>query len=76
MVIDSRVEAEEVLRMMYEILNRYDVVRVAEVYDLLHVTPDNSDYKWGWEDLEGSRVSRARGGGYCLDLPTARPVED
>ena len=66
--IGSRAEAEEVLRAMNASLDQFDVVTLAEFYLLVKITPDHTDYKFGWEDLGGSRIAHSRGT-YYLDLP-------
>lgn len=73
-VLESRGEAEEVLRRMDEILDRYQMVRVADLYDLVGVTGEHTDNKYGWTDLSTARVERQMGGGYKLRLPRALPI--
>lgn len=72
-VLDSRVEAEEVLSTLYEILNKYDQVAVADLYSMLGISGTYMDEKWGWEDLRGAQVVRRRGF-YLLDLPAPEPL--
>lgn len=74
-VIDSLPEANEVLRQMYDVLERYEVVTVSDLYELLGVSGNFTDERYGWTNLFGSRVSRARGGGYVLDLPPTEVLE-
>lgn len=66
--IDSRAEAEEVLAAMTVSLDQYDFVTLAEFYQLVKISPEHTDYKFGWEDLGGSRIVHHRGS-YFLDLP-------
>lgn len=75
LVIESRVEAEEVLTRMYELLERYHEVKVSDLYNMLDITPDHPDFKWGWVSLAGSEVQRARGGGYVLVLPRTEVLD-
>jgi hypothetical protein len=72
-IFATRVEADEVLNRLRMALTEYDAISVADFYGSIGVTPDFTDYKWGWYELPGAHVSRARGGGYVLDLP--KPVE-
>lgn len=69
LVIQTRVEAEEVLDRMYDLLSRYGMVTVAELYELTGVQSSHTDHKWGWTELRGAKVSRLRSGGFLLDLP-------
>ena len=69
-VLESRAEAEQIIDTMFELLQRYDMVRVRELYGLLDINPGYTDEKYGWYDLKGAGVVRLRGGGgYLLDLP-------
>lgn len=74
-VLESRPEAEEVWDQMYNILERYDVVTIADLYDLTGLQSSHTDHKWGWTQLRNSGVSRVRGGGYSLELPEPQPLE-
>lgn len=68
-IINSRQEAEEVIDQMYDILDKYESVSVADLYSLTGIESSHTDLKWGWTDLRGAAVGRVRGGGYLLDLP-------
>lgn len=68
-IFETRVEAEEVLGMMYELLSKFGQVSVNDLNDLVGRTGNYTDEKFGWEELEGSGVRRERRGGYSLDLP-------
>lgn len=73
-VIPSRAEAEEVLDRLSDVINKYDTATVADFYDLVGITGEYTDNKWGWTSLQGARVSRVRSG-YIVELPKAEPVE-
>ena len=67
-VLDDRVEAEEVIDRLFDLVSRYESATVADLYELVGLASTHTDHKWGWTDLHGSGVSRIRGG-YLLDLP-------
>lgn len=71
--MESRPEAETVLDNLYDILNKYDVVSVSDLYELVGITPQHTDQKWGWTTLQGAGVSRMRDG-YLLNLPEPQPL--
>lgn len=73
-VMQTRGEAEEVLERMYDLLQRYETVTVADLYELTGVRSAHTDQKWGWADLRGSSVERTRQGGYVVDLPEPQPL--
>lgn len=70
--LDSRAEAEEVLHQMMATIDEFDVVTLANFYEMVRISPDHPDYHFGWEDLGGAKVVSSRGA-YYLDLP---PVID
>lgn len=73
-VMDSRVEAEEVIDRLFDLVSRYDTATVADLYELVGLSATHTDHKWGWTDLQGAGVSRIRGG-YLLDLPEPEPID-
>lgn len=74
-VIPNRREAEEVIDRLFDILNRYDSVTVANLYALTGIDSSHTDHKWGWTNLRGARaVPARRAGGFLLDLPSPEPL--
>ena len=69
----TRGKAENALNALWEILDEFGVVRVADIFDLAEVTPvgDSTGNNYGWRDLSGSSVKRTYDGQYSLDLPQA-----
>lgn len=70
-ILSSRGEAEEVLSRMGDIVDRYDFVSVADLYEMVRIPSQYTDNKYGWNDMRSARVRRVRDG-YMLDLPPAR----
>jgi len=73
-LVASRAEADLILERLYDLLNEYETVSVADLYSLVMWTPSYTDQKWGWTDLQGARVSRVRDG-YTLELPRPIPLD-
>ena len=73
-ILESKGEAEAVLERMGEIIDIYGMVRVADLYDLVGVTGDYTDNKYGWTNISGAQPVRVRDGRYMLDLPRALPI--
>lgn len=73
-LLTQRVEAEEVIDQLFEVVNRYGAATVADLYELVGLASTHQDHKWGWTDLRGAGVSRARDG-YVLDLPNPWPLD-
>lgn len=66
---DSRAEAEEVLSYLIDCLEDYDVVSVSDFYDIVGMTSEYTDAKWGWYNLSRAAVVRSRRGHYYIQLP-------
>ena len=73
-VLETRGEAEEVLERMDDLLDNYGIVSVADLYDLVGVTGNYTDNKYGWTSLRNASVQRLRDG-YLLKLPKALPLD-
>lgn len=73
-VLATRVLAEEVLEALGDIIDQYDVATVSDLKELVGVTGNFTDDKWGWSDLRGAHVRKVRDG-YLLDLPKVKPID-
>lgn len=74
-LLETRVEAEEVLNTLDDLIDQYGVVSVADLYDLVGLTSTNyTDNKYGWTDLRHAEVRRDRDG-YLLRMPKATPIK-
>lgn len=69
LLIPSGPEAHEVINQMFEILQGWGQVSVADLLALVGIRPEHTDEKWGWTDLEGATAVRQRNGMYRLALP-------
>lgn len=60
---------------MYERLQEYDLVSVADLYTMLGWTSrsTHTDQKWGWESLQGADIKMVHDG-YLLILPKIIPL--
>lgn len=74
-VIPTRVEAEEVLDRLFNLVEKFELATVGDFYDLVAEPTTTTDDKFGWFDLRGSNVSRASGGGYVVNLPRPEPID-
>lgn len=72
-VIPTKLAAENVLTQMFDVVDRFEEVTVADFIQMIGDTPDFMHEKYGWTDLRGSRVVRAKGGGYTFSFP---PTEE
>lgn len=74
-IIDTRPEAEEVLRSLHRLIEKYDIATVADLYGMLDLDATFVDSRFGWTELDNARVSRAHGGGYTLILPPTEEID-
>ena len=74
-VFESRMDAQEVLNKLIDALDQYEVVSLVDLYSAVGITSKFTDDKFGWDSLDGSRILRARGGGYTLDLPPLKAID-
>lgn len=72
-VVDTRGEAEDVLSRMDELIDSYSMVSVADLYDLVGITGNYTDNKYGWTNIRNAEVIRVSDG-YLIKLPKALPI--
>lgn len=72
-ILDNRGEAEEVLAQMDELISKYKIASVADLYDLVGATGDYTDNKYGWTDIRNATIVRVRDG-YLIKMPRALPL--
>lgn len=75
MLIHSHEDAVKVLSTLTEMIINYDVVSIADYYDLVGVSPTYKDTLYGWT---GSELTDARiitlDGEYSISLPVAKKL--
>lgn len=70
----SRGEAEAAREQMEDIIDRYGVVTVADIYDMADLTQPYTSNKYGWTNIRSAEVVRVRDG-YIIKLPKAMPID-
>lgn len=73
-VLQTRGEAEEVLMRIDEIVDNYGVVSVADMYDLVGISPMYTDNKYGWTNVRNATIVRSRDG-FVIKMPKALPID-
>lgn len=73
-IIEDRGEAEHVIDQLVDLIDRFQVASVNDLYELVGVTPDTAGERWGWYNLSSAKAVRTRDG-YLLDLPRAEFIE-
>lgn len=70
-VVATRGEAEDILFTMEEIISEYEIVTVADLYELAGINGSHTDNKYGWRSISSASIMRIRDG-YLLKFP--KPV--
>lgn len=74
-VFDTRDDAEKILSDLQDLIEKYTYVTVADLCDLVGVTPEFTYEKYGWKDLTTARVGRTQSG-YFIHLPDKILLEE
>ena len=72
-VCPTQERAEMLLAGMFDLLNEYRVVTVADLYELANMTPQTTHDSYGWYSLEGSKITHERDG-YRVALPMPKLI--
>jgi hypothetical protein len=72
-ILEDRYEASNVLVALTEAADRYNVVSIADYYELIGVDPKHTDFNYGWsiDTITKASIMSVRGG-YIIKFP---PVE-
>ena len=71
--LETRGDAEQVIEYLRDLLDTYEQVTVADLYQAVGKSADWTLNEIGWEDLSGVYVTRTRRG-YRLDMPRCVPL--
>lgn len=73
-ILTTHGEAADVLDRMDELIDTYQVVRVADLFDLVGKTCSYTDNKYGWTSIRSAEIVRVREG-YWIKMPRAIPLD-
>lgn len=73
-VFDNRGDAERAKQQMQDIVARYGIVTVNDLYEMVDLNAPFTSTKYGWMDVSSAEVIRTRDG-YILKLPRATPID-
>lgn len=72
-LLSTRGEAESILSCMEELIEKYGIVSVADMYDLCDATSEYTDNKYGWTDVSTASIVKIRDG-FVIKMPPVRPL--
>ncbi len=71
--LSSRGDAERVLETLSELVEKYNVASVADLYSLIQHPTNYIDNNWGWTELMFANIVQTHDG-WLLDLPPVEPI--
>lgn len=72
-ILASRSDAENVVEELLDTIQKYQVVTLADLYDMLGRPSAHTDNRWGWTYLNNVEI-RQISSGYLIDLPQPEPI--
>lgn len=72
-LLNSRIDAENVVEELANMIEKYEVASVADLYELVGLPSAHTDNKWGWSQLKYANVRQTRDG-YLIELPPAEAI--
>lgn len=73
-IFNTRADAEAVREQMDDMIDRYGVVTVADLYDMADLTAPYTSNRYGWTSIRTADIVRGRDG-YVIKLPRAMPID-
>lgn len=73
-LFDTKGEAEAVIDQMQDMIDRYGVVRVDDMYDMAGLTAPYTSHRYGWTSVRNAESVRVRDG-YIVKMPRAMPID-
>lgn len=72
---DSRADADITLDTLTEYLDQYGSVSVGDLFESIGIPTQANDFHYGWYELGGAHIRKARDGGYVLEMPRLDEVD-
>lgn len=73
-IFATRRDAEEILNCMGDLIDEYGFVTVDDLYDLVGVSGNYTDNKYGWTNISNAEIVQVRDG-YMIELPKIRKLD-
>ena len=73
MLTETRNEADDVIFHLKKLIKEYGSARLTDLYDMVDISGEFTDDRWGWFDLDDCGHRRVRDG-YLLLLPRPEPL--
>jgi hypothetical protein len=73
-IVGTKEEADTVVENLINVVEMYEVVSVADLYELLGLASTHVDNKWGWTHLGSIEVQQVREG-WRIEFPPLEEIE-
>lgn len=74
-ILDTRREAQNVLEELDYMIHKYGQASIADFYDIVGVTSEFTDNKYGWTSIRDAGIRPVREG-FLIILPRTRVLDD
>lgn len=74
-IMDTRREAQDVLEELDYMIHKYGQASIADFYDIVGVTSEFTDNKYGWTSIRKAGIKPVREG-FLIVLPRTRVLDD
>ena len=74
-ILDTRREAQNVLEELDYMIHKYGQASIADFYDIVGVTSEFTDNKYGWTSIRDAGIRPVREG-FLIVLPRTRVLDD
>ena len=70
-IMETEEDAESVIDALSDLIDRYERASIADLYDLVGITAEYTDHRYGWTSIRNFGVARNRYGEYEIKAPRA-----
>lgn len=74
--VDTEEEAKAIIGALVEDIDNYGKAKVSTLYEMVHETPNFTDFKFGWTNANDISYYRDGSKGYFIDLPKPVNIEN
>lgn len=73
-IVGSKADADNVIEQLTNVVDMYEVVSIADLYELLGLPSSHVDNKWGWTHLSTIEVRQVREG-WRISFPPLEEIQ-
>jgi hypothetical protein len=73
-ILEERSDCMDVIEELSNLIDQYQSAKVSDLYELVGITGEFTDEKWGWTTMRDAGCTRVKGG-FLLNLPRPEPLD-